>query len=251
MAIMLRTQGIPSRVVNGFRGGEYNDLNHTYVIRGRDAHSWVEAFFPEYGWVTFDPTPSVPVEGNDAWSRLAMYMDALHETWREWVINYDFTHQVRLTTEITASANNAQNKVRSWYWKKYSQILDRVRNMRGGVSTGNIILICVLGMGIIALPFMPRTWRAFKRTRFLKNPQQAPSTSASLWYARMLKVMARRGMHKTPAQTPGEFASAIDDPEVQKRIVVFTRHYERARFADSVEDAMRLPELYQALAARK
>ncbi len=61
MAIMLRTLNIPARMVNGFRGGEYNDLNQTYIIRGRDAHSWVEAFFPEYGWVTFDPTPSFPV----------------------------------------------------------------------------------------------------------------------------------------------------------------------------------------------
>lgn len=251
MAIMLRTLNIPSRVVNGFRGGEYNDLNHTYIIRGRDAHSWVEAFFPEYGWATFDPTPSVPAEGNDAWSRLSMYMDALHETWREWVINYDFGRQMRLGAEITASASNAHSRVRSWYRHEYWAALAWLKNVSGALGLGKMILICSLGLVIIALPFMPRAWRAFRRIRFLKNPEQAPKTSASLWYERMLKAMARRGFRKTPTQTPAEFAAIIEDPEVQKDVVVFTEHYERARFADSVEDAMRLPALYAALTAKR
>ncbi|HET8667619.1 MAG TPA: DUF3488 and transglutaminase-like domain-containing protein, partial [Terriglobales bacterium] len=58
MAIMLRTAGIPSRVVNGFRGGEFNSITGSYIIRARDAHSWVEAYFPGYGWASFDPTPA-------------------------------------------------------------------------------------------------------------------------------------------------------------------------------------------------
>ena len=123
--------------------------------------------------------------------------------------------------------------------------------MRGGLSYGTVALICGLGAMIIALPFAPRALRAFRRARILKNPQQAPSSSASLWYARMLKTMARRGIRKTPEQTPEEFASTIPDPGVQRDVVVFTEHYERARFADSVEDAMRLPALYAELAAQK
>ena len=46
MAVMLRTLGIPSRVVNGFRTGEFNDLTSQYVVRASNAHSWVEAYFP-------------------------------------------------------------------------------------------------------------------------------------------------------------------------------------------------------------
>ncbi|HEY6970196.1 MAG TPA: DUF3488 and transglutaminase-like domain-containing protein [Candidatus Angelobacter sp.] len=248
MAIMLRTLGIPSRVVNGFRGGEYNDVNHTFIIRGRDAHSWVEVFFPQYGWATFDPTPAVPAADR---SRLALYMDALHEMWREWIINYDFNRQVMLSSEITASAGTVQSRLRLWYLTRYAKISQRVREMRGGFTYGTLAVICVLGALIIALPFAPRGWRAIERSRLLKNPQQAPGSSASLWYARMLKAMARRGLRKTPEQTPEEFASTIPDPEVQKDVVVFTEHYERARFAQSVEDALRLPALYQELAGRK
>ena len=57
MAVMLRTQGIPSRVVNGFRPNEFNDVTSQYVVRDSDAHSWVEAYFPGHGWVSFDPHP--------------------------------------------------------------------------------------------------------------------------------------------------------------------------------------------------
>jgi transglutaminase-like putative cysteine protease len=252
MAIMLRTLGIPTRVVNGFRGGEYNDLNRTYIIRGRDAHSWVEVYFPEYGWATFDPTPAVPaVSGNDAWSRLGLYMDALHQMWREWVINYDFSHQMRLSAEITSGAGSMQGGIRRWYWRKYRQILMRVKGMRGGISAGGMTLICLLGALIIALPFAPRAWRAIRRNRLLKNPQQAPSMAASLWYARMLKLLARKGIRKTPPQTPAEFASTIPDPAVREDVVVFTECYERARFAESAEDAGKLPELYGEIAANK
>ena len=81
--------------------------------------------------------------------------------------------------------------------------------------------------------------------------QQAPRTAASFWYARMLKLMERKGIRKSPAQTPGEFASAISDSQVHEEVVVFTEHYERARFDGSPEDAMRLPALYQELAGRK
>src|SRR5256714_10660887 len=60
MAVMLRTHGIPSRVVNGFQTGDYNGTADVYSVTQRDAHSWVEVYFPETNsWVTFDPTPFI------------------------------------------------------------------------------------------------------------------------------------------------------------------------------------------------
>src|SRR5581483_248993 len=97
MAVMLRSVGIPSRVVNGFAGGEFNDLTSQYVIRASDAHSWVEAYFPGKGWVEFDPTPPGNFQTPGRWDRLMLYMDAMSSFWREWVINYDLGHQLRLS----------------------------------------------------------------------------------------------------------------------------------------------------------
>lgn len=255
MTVMLRTLGIPARVVNGFRGGEYNDLTGSYIIREKDAHSWVEAYFPEFGWVSFDPTPP----GNNAsegatWSRLALYMDAASQMWREWIINYDFSHQMRLSAEISNTTGKAQYSVRSWMMSKYSAAVAMVLNWQrrlGEMSPREMASWCmVLGL-LLALPFIPRAWRMFDRARMARDPHRAPRTAASFWYLRMLKRVARQGFRKQAAQTPAEFADSIDDPRVRQDVVVFTEHYERARFAESVEDAERLPELYQEMAGRE
>jgi hypothetical protein len=58
MAILLRMGGIPARVVTGFSPGGYSKRKQAWIVRDTDAHSWVEAWFDEYGWVTFDPTPA-------------------------------------------------------------------------------------------------------------------------------------------------------------------------------------------------
>lgn len=57
LALMLRTLGIPTRVVAGYRGGEWNESDKAYVISRDMAHLWVEVYFLDYGWVTFDPSP--------------------------------------------------------------------------------------------------------------------------------------------------------------------------------------------------
>jgi transglutaminase-like putative cysteine protease len=58
MALMLRMGGVPARVASGFSPGSYSSSRKQYIVRDTDAHSWVEAYFPRLGWITFDPTPS-------------------------------------------------------------------------------------------------------------------------------------------------------------------------------------------------
>jgi transglutaminase-like putative cysteine protease len=57
MNVMLRTLGIPSRQMSGFGQGVLDDKTHQYIVDSVDAHSWVEVFFPGYGWIPFEPTP--------------------------------------------------------------------------------------------------------------------------------------------------------------------------------------------------
>ena len=57
MAVMLRSLGIPARVAVGYTGGSYDSAIDRWRVLDRDAHSWVEVWFPGYGWLPFDPTP--------------------------------------------------------------------------------------------------------------------------------------------------------------------------------------------------
>jgi transglutaminase-like putative cysteine protease len=58
MALLLRMAGIPARVATGFSTGATDVKTGEYVVRDFDAHSWVEVYYPDFGWVTFDPTPA-------------------------------------------------------------------------------------------------------------------------------------------------------------------------------------------------
>ncbi|HEY4914489.1 MAG TPA: transglutaminase domain-containing protein [Candidatus Dormibacteraeota bacterium] len=59
MGDMLRSLGIPTRLVNGFGPGTFDTTTNSFVVRGEDAHTWVESYFPTYGWIPFEPTPDI------------------------------------------------------------------------------------------------------------------------------------------------------------------------------------------------
>jgi len=247
MAVMLRTVGIPSRVVNGFRGGEFNHVTGSYIVRGRDAHSWVEAYFPGQGWVAFDPTPA----GSSAVSKnssLGMYLDAFREFWREWVINYDFGHQRALSTTAVAQGASVFESVTQWARSRYFDMLhqgfrahDHITNSprRSVWMVIGVVLLVALALNL------GRLGRSWRRRSLLKNPERDPEAAASVLYLRMTQAAAKGGWRKLPAQTPEEFVTGIDNVTMRNSVARFTVHYERARFADSAQDALLLPELLQ------
>ncbi|HEU4454800.1 MAG TPA: DUF3488 and transglutaminase-like domain-containing protein [Longimicrobium sp.] len=100
MAVLLRTQGIPARNVNGFLGGEWNQNGRYLAVTGNNAHSWVEVWFPEWGWVTFDPTPpaeraDVVEGGTGTWAWPALFwLDGVEYRWYKWVVDYNLERQL-------------------------------------------------------------------------------------------------------------------------------------------------------------
>ena len=250
MAVMLRTLGIPSRVVNGFRTGEFNNLTSQYVVRASDAHSWVEAYFPGYGWVSFDPTPAASLPTRNGWSRVGQYLDAMASFWREWVINYDLNRQQNLGATVAGRGQQLIHETRLWWFKRHRALLTQVRRVRDTLAASPLrwSLFATLGLAALLLAANGgRLWRAWARRRLVAHPETAPSKAASIWYGKMTRVLARRGWRKLPTQTAREFVVQIDDREMRGRVERFTQHYANARFGDSAEDARRLPELYEEI----
>ena len=60
MVVMLREAGVPARLVEGFTTGQFDQPSNSFVVKEQDAHAWVEVYFPQYGWIEFEPTPSQP-----------------------------------------------------------------------------------------------------------------------------------------------------------------------------------------------
>src|SRR5215510_1557653 len=126
MTVMLRTLGIPSREVNGFLPGEYNDLGGDYIVRASDAHSWVEAYFPGNDWVAFDPTPAAPVQSVSIFRRLSQFADWAELTWNDWVIGYDFAHQAALAQTVQTRSRNWREVAASWFRSKQRHFKNRL-----------------------------------------------------------------------------------------------------------------------------
>jgi hypothetical protein len=232
--------------VTGFRGGEYNDLTGQYVVRASDAHSWVEAYFPGSGWISFDPTPAgSPTE---QWSRMDLYLDAAASFWREWIINYDVGHQRSLSKDAATSTRLFVDQARRWIERQHSAMLRWARRAHnqftafpvrwlGGLIASTTVLIALWNVRRLIGGVRARSLRA--------HPERAPRESAALWYDRMVRRMARLGWRKSPSQTPLDFVAAIQQTALQEKVARFTRAYESARFGKSVDDAQSLPELFK------
>jgi transglutaminase-like putative cysteine protease len=105
MVILLRELHVPARNVTGFIGGTYNRFGKYYAVRQGDAHSWVEAYLPERGWQTFDPTPPADAAPRSELSGvLAFFRDIVEATsqrWDRYVVGYDLRQQVYLFESIS------------------------------------------------------------------------------------------------------------------------------------------------------
>ena len=112
MALMLRVNGIPSRIISGFLGGYYLQ-NSYYAVPNKNAHVWVEAYI-NGEWVKFDPTPvsshnyvsltSIP------WRlKLRLFADAINYYWDISIIGYDFAKQLNILRTISVNIKKLGN----------------------------------------------------------------------------------------------------------------------------------------------
>jgi len=102
LAILLRSAGVPSRLVGGYLGGEYNEVGGYYLVSQDLAHVWVEAYIADKGWVRTDPSRFATNAGT-VWNqakkltlaaRLRLLADALDYRWNRAIVTYDFERQV-------------------------------------------------------------------------------------------------------------------------------------------------------------
>jgi hypothetical protein len=105
LAILLRSVGIPTRNVNGFLGGKWNEFGQFVTVSQNEAHSWVEVWFPRYGWIQFDGTPAattdVAAQQNNWLGPMRAFMDGFEHRWNKWILEYNLETQVALLSRVT------------------------------------------------------------------------------------------------------------------------------------------------------
>jgi len=245
MAVMLRTLGVPTRMITGFQSGIYNPISGSQLIRTSDAHSWVEAWLPQRGWTTFDPTPPDPNPERFSWlTHLGFYADAAEVFWSDWVLNYNLDRQLQLRSRVGETSRNVGLK---WF------------DLRGLASfpfgdTAKQIAIILLGIAVLGLAgrlFGRESWRWWQtRRRVLKVQRgEAQASDATLLYQRMLAVLTRRGIEKPAWLTPFEFAHVLQEPELARLVEDLTEAYNQVRFGGNGDAAGRMLQLLEQLEA--
>jgi hypothetical protein len=243
MTVMLRTLDIPARYVNGFLTGEYNDIGEDFIVRASDAHSWVEVYFPRYGWIPFDPTPPANQAARGWFGRLALYWDWFELNWHEWVINYDTAHQQTLAHSLARSTREWFEDTRQFCQRQRRAAVDALKQWQAALTDLPFSLpaamILAAGVIFVLLRRAIADWLALRWGWSLRRSERTMARIATLRYQALLRLLEQRGYRKLPGQTPREFADLIRDTQV----AAFTEMFEAARYGARAAELARLGEL--------
>ncbi|WP_068676937.1 transglutaminaseTgpA domain-containing protein [Oceanobacillus sp. Castelsardo] len=217
MVVMLRTLDIPARWVKGFTSGDLIESNFgsepdKYQITNANAHSWVEVYFPEYGWVPFEPTQGfsnlsdfyfgesqVDTEADD--DELDTSADSEEE--KEQVTEKQEEEEAETAFNLLPE-NRDTNPFSNWSW---------------------LFLIVFVVITIVFLYLFRNQWRT--KLVSYKMDKTADAKTFQEAYHHAMKLLQRKGLVKDPNQTLREFAKMVDDHYGTSEMGKLTGYYEQ------------------------
>jgi transglutaminase-like putative cysteine protease len=202
MAVLCRLNGIAARVVTGYSPGSFSLVDNAYIVKSSNAHAWVEIYFDEYGWITFDPTPaSQDVVTRGATSeRITSVIDFLQELF---VLDPAGTQK----TMLAALVGLYQYMLLHWQ-----------------VAVLAAVLLALAILAYFGLRLIPHRQRSLKI---------APENAVVAQYLALSAELARIGVVKEPAQTPRMFLDTVMQRHQDQlsAFLEFTPAYERAAYS--------------------
>jgi transglutaminase-like putative cysteine protease len=218
MAVMLRLVGVPSRNVTGFVGGTYNRFGRFYAVRQGDAHSWVEAYLDDRGWVTFDPTPpaaATPLgEVEGALAVVRDFLEAISQRWNRHVLGYDLRQQIGLFDALGGEGSAASRLLQRPRWR---------------------VLLGAAGLALAGLGLYVHYRRRSRLRALLAGEQQPGSRDAAVatsLYELLDRAMSSLGIPRAAATPPLRHAELLQRGAhpLSLEVLSLTERYLEARF---------------------
>ena len=226
--IMLRSVGIPARLVAGFNPGQFNPFTGYYTVKNTDAFMMTEVYFPDYGWFAFNPLPGMElippgIEESQTFS-------VLQQFW-SWVAGW-------LPSPVSGFF--------AFIWETIARSVGWVFETIWGFVFGSWLGLLAGAVGAIVLSFLGwlgwQRWRAWSYALWLRKLPPVESL-----YQQMLRYQSLQGYPKQPAQTPWEYAQTCKqhlEPEQAAIIMEISQAYMAWRYGAVVPD---MPYLRQKL----
>jgi transglutaminase-like putative cysteine protease len=206
MAVMLRFLGIPARVVSGYAQGHYDAASEAYVVLLQDAHTWVEVFFPTYGWIEFEPTASQPVIARPGNSPDASGQDQGLNA----IPTPDPLDRKAETLDEEFPPNLGSNTSSSWAWLNPTK--------PGAWIGGALVLLALAGVTV---------W-------MMDNRRTGRLSTIGAIYHNMLRLAGWAGASTPVSQTPYEHAVAVSRvvPDGERPALYIAGLYTRERYGN-------------------
>ena len=217
LAFLMRAAGIPARIVTGYLGGERNALDDYLIVRQSDAHSWVEVWIEERGWLRVDPTAAVAPNrieqglydavsdahelpflvrrgGDYQWLRqLALTWDVINIRWNEWVLAYGAERQRQFLSGLGF----------------------------GALDWAHMIIGMMMALSALGLVFLVLRWRKLRSADAIGGAWQ-----------RFCAGLARQGMQRDASEGPQDFAqrARLQYPQLSAAIQEISTLYLALRY---------------------
>jgi transglutaminase-like putative cysteine protease len=223
MAILLRTQGVPTRNVNGFIGGTFNRFGRYYAVRQGDAHSWVEVYVEGKGFVRFDPTPPADAAPQSEITGVLAFVrdmvEAAAQRWDRNVVGYDMQQQVSLLRSVR---------------DRYSELKTKSKVAGTMLGSPRRAALTVLGLALL----LSAAWYFYRRRGRLRPKPPAPDDNEARvretaeLYRALDHALSLRGVPRpigTPPLTHARGLMALGHPMADATLQL-TERYLEARF---------------------
>lgn len=221
---LMRTAGVPARVVVGYQGGTLNPLDDYMIVRQSDAHAWAEIWLADKGWLRVDPTSAVSPDridfgisgaglevermpfmlgSNNKWLLQLRYTaDSLNHNWNKWVVGFNEKEQQALFESLGIEDID---KATLFSW---------------------MVLAMTLMGGVVAL------WV------FRQGERKSKRDVASYYYSLFCRKLDRAGLMKQPSESPDEFLARIVQhfPHLKDKASLITRQYQQMRYGGEAGD---------------
>lgn len=216
LTLMIRSVGIPSRMVSGFKGGHVNPRTDRFEVRQLHAHAWTEAFV-DGRWIALDPTPpareasvaALEERSDSPWSRMR---ERWSQVWDQGVRLSKSDQEELVYAPLRQGFSGAVDAVRDLrgtgsrlgaFLRSLATSPDRWFSWRGGVAA---FVLLLLAAGLITAGRRIARWLGRLRGRTTQHRRGAVFVP---FYERFRKAAARAGMERASAQTQREFAALV------------------------------------------
>ena len=200
-ALLMRAAGIPSRIVAGYQGGEFNTVGNYLIVRQSDAHAWTEVWIETKGWVRVDPTAAVSPSRiergldealqdeisrfriqsrNPLFGNLLYSWDNLQHSWNDWVINYDDRQQMNFLKKLDIG-------IEDW---------------------GDMVFSLVFLLSSVTGLYWAVSW-------YRERPSKPKSYEIHL--NRLLKKLEKYGLEKHPSEDTRAFLRRVESSDFQQK----------------------------------